>query len=266
VHCVSIRLSAFLSCRFSVYHYSLRVFTVPGSPGSHETCKLRCGSYRQTAKCVLTQPMHLLPSNTRQGRCPEVHKEAQGHSRARVVERGVPVSTYQRCMSRMRQPHAPAAPDRGRARLPGMRAALSPSPAHASPALEPAAPRARASHAHERVEHLLRHVHGAHAAHALLALLLALQQLALAAHVAAVAFGQHILAERLARPTRCLRYELMDFGCPGILRRAPHTHRPRRMQTCSASLSAQRPRGHAMQKVVGCRVRLIVGIIRAGAP
>src|SRR5207253_721907 len=51
-------------------------------------------------------------------------------------------------------------------------------------------------HLQRRDERLLRDVDLAELAHALLAFLLLLQELALARHVAAVALGGHVLAER----------------------------------------------------------------------
>ena len=53
-----------------------------------------------------------------------------------------------------------------------------------------------------RQERFLRNLHGADALHALLAFLLLLEQLALARDVAAVALGQHVLAQRLDRFAR----------------------------------------------------------------
>src|SRR6266542_2830461 len=50
-------------------------------------------------------------------------------------------------------------------------------------------------HLQRRDERLLRNLHLAELAHALLAFLLLLQELALARHVAAVAFRGHVLAE-----------------------------------------------------------------------
>src|SRR5688572_18686565 len=54
----------------------------------------------------------------------------------------------------------------------------------------------------DRHERLLRDVDAADALHALLAFLLLLQQLALARHVAAVALGGDVLADRLDRLAR----------------------------------------------------------------
>src|SRR5690625_6519968 len=61
-------------------------------------------------------------------------------------------------------------------------------------------------------ERLLRHVHPADGLHPLLPLLLLLQQLALARDVAAVALGEHVLADR----THCLPGD--DPGADGRLR------------------------------------------------
>ena len=81
----------------------------------------------------------------------------------------------------------------------------------------------------EGVEDLLRHVHAAQPpSQALLAGLLFLQQLALAAHVAAVALGEDVLPEGLRWAKQYLgRSEpvCQNSGCGGL---SPHPARVRR--------------------------------------
>src|SRR5579859_3906001 len=73
--------------------------------------------------------------------------------------------------------------------------------------LTPRRPPAMASiHLQDGEKRLLRYFHGPHLLHALLPLLLLLQKLALAADVAPVTLGQHVLAQRFhARPRDDLR-------------------------------------------------------------